>query len=115
MGESIHYDFLAHALGGAYITLIFTNLVPDEERKFFFVVLASVIIAVLWEVFELILYYVVEGFMNRSIQQFDFVVLNSFADLLAHSIGLGLAIFGYIGYKFIRCPSEFREGAMCRI
>ena len=115
LGESLEYDFLAHAFGGLYITLIFTNLVPINDKKIFFVVLCSLIIAVLWEVFEFIISSFIEDFMNINIDQFDFVLLNSVSDLLAHSIGLGIAIFSYIAYKWIRCPIEFRSGIMCKI
>jgi len=115
LGDSLHYDFIAHLFGGFYITLLFTNLIANEDNKILFIVVNSLIIAVLWEVFELILYYVVDGFMDRSIDQFNFVVINSFSDLLAHGIGLTGALFGYLAYRWIRCPPNFRDGFMCRI
>lgn len=104
------YNFGSHVLAGLTVTILFTNFKWKQGNKIIFIVVLSMVIAFAWELLELII-IIFDGYSLNL----RFYLIDIFFDIIAHTIGTAIGLTAYLAYKYFKCPSEYREGIMCKL
>lgn len=115
-GGTLQYDFLGHIFTGILTIAFLTNAIPRAATKRIFLVIAlSLGIALGWELTEYAIALTGENIMGREIEAFVFDWNNALMDVIAHGIGIAIAVSVFFAYKYLRCPTEQRSGLVCKI